>query len=84
VIKQDPISDNYSFYMFHLKDKKARAKSDLVVDPEYQTKSQKEIVMKTRQDQYLEHVDNRRLANSRGRRFSGPDNKMWMPHIVPL
>ena len=40
--------------------------------------------MKTRQDQYLEHVDNRRLANSRGRRYSGPDNKMWMPHIVPL
>ncbi len=39
---KDPISDNYSFYMFHIKDtKKPRAKSELEVDPAYQTKSQK-------------------------------------------
>lgn len=46
--KEDPISDNYSFYMFHLKDRKAKAKSELTVPAEYQTKSQKEIVLKTR------------------------------------
>lgn len=42
-LQKDPISDNYSFYMFHIKDKKKerRPKSDLEVDPAYQTTSQK-------------------------------------------
>ena len=34
-LDKDPLSDNYSFYMFTIKDKKQRSKSDLVVDPAF-------------------------------------------------
>ena len=46
-MKKDPISDSYSFYMFHIEEVK-RAKSELQVDPKYRTKSQKKITLKTR------------------------------------